>query len=358
MKTIIIVLLTVFSTSSYAMLSNDHSSFQNTTPYAIKTPPNNDTTKISVAKSKIVIIDNDTTIKVNLSNNSTPLDNKLSFEEYENVNIEVTEGDESTRIIVRKDGDTIKSYEMNYDFEAEGRLEDIDFDKLSFDDKNSNSSNKSFTFPKKKKNRFKGHWSGLEFGLNNYVTNDFSVTPEESYMEINTGKSWNFNLNFAQFSVPLARDRFGLVSGLGLEWSNYHFSNNNNITKNTQTHTIESNNLEGRALKMNRLQTTYLTAPLLMELQLGSGSRDDRIAISAGIIGGLKLGSHTKFKSNDGKQKIKDDFYLQSFRYGVTARVNYDFIGFYFNYYNTPLFIDGKGPELYPFAAGLILSFD
>lgn len=366
MKTFIIALLTFFSLNSYAMLDNKNMADFIPTLYTSGLTQDNDTTKITIANSEIVIVDNDSSVNVKIADNSTELSKDTnSFEEFEDVNVEVIEGANSTRIIVHKDGDTIKNYEMNYDFQAEGKLDDLDFDGYSFDDKNADSkikhseeNKKSFSFPKKNKNRFKGHWSGFEFGLNNYVTDDFSMTPDETYMEINTGKSWNFNLNFAQFSLPIARDRLGLVSGLGLEWNNYHFANNNTITKDAINHIVKSADLSTLALKKNRLQTTYLTAPLLMEVQLGSGSRDDRIALSGGIIAGLKLGSHTKYKSGDGKQKVKDDFYLQSFRYGFTARIHYDVIGFYFNYYNTPLFVDGKGPELYPFAAGLVVSFD
>ena len=318
-----------------------------------------DTTKIAIADSEILIIDNDTTVNVSIADHSNIASEEEAIpEEYKDVNVEVIEGANSTHIIVHKDGDTIKNYEMNYDFQAEGDLNDLEFDKDE-NEKHEAKGNKSFSFTKKNKSRFRGHWAGLEFGLNNYLTDDFSMTPEDNYMEINTSKSWNFNLNFAQFSVPLVRDRFGLVSGLGIEWNNYHFSNKNTIIKDQTNYIIRTEDLSSFALKKNRLQTTYLTAPLLMEVQLGSStSHEKRVAISTGVIAGLKLGAQTKYKTGDGKVKNKDDFYLQSFRYGFTARINYDNVGFYFNYYNVPLFINGKGPELYPFAAGLVLSFD
>lgn len=362
MKTITIALVSLLSLSSYAMMHNSNMAQYFSTSTTTEVTENRDTTKITIADSEIIIIDNDTTVNVTVAGSSIEVGSEsTNFEEYEDVNVEVIEGNNSTRIIVHKDGDTIKNYEMNFDFQAEGNLNDLDFDGYSFEDNDSKEKkdNKSFSFTKKKKNRFKGHWSGFEFGLNNYVTDDFSMTPDDTYMEINTGKSWNFNLNFAQVSLPIARDRFGLVSGLGFEWSNYHFANQNTIEKDPVNYVIIPKDLSGIPLKKNRLQTTYLTAPLLMEVQLGSStSRDKRIALSTGVIAGLKLGSHTKFKTADGKQKIKDDFYLQSFRYGFTARVNYESFGLYFNYYNVPLFLEGKGPELYPFAAGLILSFN
>jgi len=357
MKTYIITLLTIFSLSSYATRYNDNSSYLHAFNYEGYRSP--DTSKLTVANSEILIIENDSAINVHEAENS---DKDASYEEYKDVNVAVLEGSKSTRIIVHKDGDTIKNYEMNYDFQGENNINNFNPEDYSFDDKTSekasDSKDKIFSIKKSKNNRFRGHWSGFEFGLNNYFTEDFSMTPEDPYMEINTGKSWNFNLNFAQLSLPLVRDRFGLVSGLGLEWNNYHFANANSIYKDQLSHTIKSLDLSGEALKKNRLQTTHLTVPLLLEVQL-DGPNNQRIAVSGGVIAGVKLGSHTKYKTGDDKQKNKDDFYLQSFRYGFTTRINYDGFGFFFNYYNVPLFLDGKSnSKLYPFAAGMVLSFE
>ena len=51
-------------------------------------------------------------------------------------------------------------------------------------------------------NDFKGSWSGFSMGLSNFVDKDFSLsrTTAEQYMDLNTGKSWNMNINFAQYS--------------------------------------------------------------------------------------------------------------------------------------------------------------
>lgn len=242
---------------------------------------------------------------------------------------------------------------MNFSFSEDN---ETDTDNCESSPKHKDPSNFVFKHDKHNK-RFKGHWAGFECGLNNYVTNDFSVTPDEDYMEINTGKSWNFNLNIAQFSIPLVRDQFGIVSGVGFEWSNYHFSHDNTITKDDDNNVIVEKPID-EALKKNRLQTTYLTVPLLFEQQFGQKKTRDRLAVSVGLIGGVKLGSHTKYKTKEKKYKNKDDFYINSFKIGYTARIHYHSLGLYFNYYQTPLFNDDKGPELHPFAAGMIFSFN
>ena len=80
---------------------------------------------------------------------------------------------------------------------------------------------------------FKGHWAGISGGPNNLVDKDFSFEriEDEKFMDINPVKSWNFNVNFAQYSIGLGSDKIGLTTGLGIEWSNYHFSDTNIIQK-------------------------------------------------------------------------------------------------------------------------------
>jgi hypothetical protein len=80
------------------------------------------------------------------------------------------------------------------------------------------------------RNRFKGHWSGIELGFNNYLTSDRSlVLPADiEYMSINSSKSINFNLNFSQLSIGLTQ-HIGFVTGLGVNFNNYKFDGNNNI---------------------------------------------------------------------------------------------------------------------------------
>ena len=46
-----------------------------------------------------------------------------------------------------------------------------------------------------------------------------------------------------------------------------------------------------------------------------------------------------------GKEKVKDDFNLNPFRYGAFARLGYDDFGIYIKYYNNDVFADDQGPE-------------
>jgi len=213
-----------------------------------------------------------------------------------------------------------------------------------------------------RKKRFRPHYAGLEVGLNNYVTPDFSMTlpPEDRYMDLNTGKSWNWNINIIDYGFGLGTDKVGIVSGLGFEFINYSFDGQNNIRKDDVTREIiEYVPTYAGNITKSKLNMTYLTAPLLLEFQIPAPRK--RIYISAGVVGGLKLWSNTKIKytanGEKSKEKAKGDYNLSPLRWGLTARVGYRALGFYANYYMTPLFKKDLGPELNPFAVGLAFSF-
>ncbi len=277
--------------------------------------------------------------------------------------VEVIETPESTKVtlgqnevfIVEENGDTVKivlgSRGISVVEGDEGTVVKV----MEMDEVSNYKS-------KKHKKRFRAHWAGIEVGLNNYVTPDFSMTLplEERYMDLNTGKSWNWNVNFFDYGFGLGTDKVGIVSGLGVEFINYNFDGQNSIRKNPDTGVTEEYvpDYAGNITK-SKMNITYLTAPLLLEFQIPAPK--SRIYISAGVIGGLKLWSNTKMKytvsGEKSKEKAKGDYNLSPLRWGFTARVGYRALGFYANYYMTSLFKTDMGPELYPFAVGLAFTF-
>jgi hypothetical protein len=211
----------------------------------------------------------------------------------------------------------------------------------------------------RRSSRFRGHWSGIELGVNNYLASDksFSMPANIDYMTLHSSKSTNFNINFAQLSLGLTR-HFGFVTGLGLNWNNYRFDGNNNIQKGLDGIIEELD--PGLKLEKSKLATLFLTLPLMLEIQIPVDN--NRLHIAAGPIGALKLGSHTKMVFDDGHTvKSWGDFSLNMLRYGATARVGYGNFQLFGTYYATPLFQTGKGPagnDLYPFEIGVALVFN
>ena len=262
--------------------------------------------------------------------------------------IVIKENQDTTRVKVGKKGIIIIEGEKGTQVNIEDLKDEENDDDL--DDETDDEGHR----------KFKPHWTGFEIGLNNYLNSDKSMSLDDAtmgYMNLNTSRSWDFNINFMQYGFGLGTDKIGLVTGLGVEWNNYHFDNDNNIAKADGI--IVPLDLSAYPdLQKNRLQTTYLRAPLLLEFQIPAGKK--RIYLSAGPVAGVKLFSNTKivYKENGDKQKIKDkdDYNLSPLRYGFTARAGYRGLKLFANYYMTPLFEADKGPELYPFSVGLTLA--
>jgi hypothetical protein len=207
--------------------------------------------------------------------------------------------------------------------------------------------------------RFKGHWAGLEFGFNNYVTsqNTLDLPSDINYISLNSGISNNFNFNFSQLSFGITK-HIGIVTGLGINWNNYKFDGNFNIQKLADG-TIDSVSPMGK-LEKSKLATIYMTLPVMLEFQIPVDHH--HLNVAAGLIGAIKLGSHTRMQFENGPDVKKySDYSLNLLRYGATARVGYQNFQLYGTYYATPLFQAGKGPggyDLFPFEIGFALTFN
>lgn len=262
--------------------------------------------------------------------------------------IKIEEGDSSVNVRVGNRGlNILESLEGNkYRFEKYSKNDD-----WNQDDKENDHA--------RRRNRFKGHWAGVELGFNNLLTsgNSLIMPSDIEYMTLHSSSSINFNINFSQLSLGITR-HIGFVTGLGLNWNNYKFDGDNNIHKGTNG-IIEILD-PAAALEKSKLATIYLNLPFLLEIQIPVDN--NHLNIAAGPIGGVKVSSHTKIVYQNGPTtKSYGDFSLNMLRYGATARVGYGNFQLYGTYYKVPLFQTGKGPggyDLYPFEIGMSFTFN
>lgn len=201
---------------------------------------------------------------------------------------------------------------------------------------------------------FKGHLFGVDLGFNNYMNSDFSTALPDNYrfLNMNASRSMGVTVHVAQESFRLNRKgNIGVVTGVGFEYHNYRLDNNNRLIKNAEGNISFEPIAED--VDKNKLTTLYLTIPLLFEFQGFSKYGDDPAYFSAGLVGGLRLSSHTKIVYGDG-DKVKDwgSFNLNDLRYGVMVRAGYKSINLFGVYYPTPLFKKTGDPELHPFCVG------
>ena len=169
-----------------------------------------------------------------------------------------------------------------YDSRREHHLDFNEWNSGNDNDRNSDNDNE------RRSRKFKGHWTGVELGFNNYLSSEKNmVLPAEiGYMTLHSGKSVNFNVNFAQLSLGLTR-HIGFVTGLGVNWNNYNFFSNNNIVKG-ENGVIEALTPLGN-LEKSKLATVYLTLPFMLEFQLPVNN--GHLNIAGGPIGAVKVSS-------------------------------------------------------------------
>jgi hypothetical protein len=228
----------------------------------------------------------------------------------------------------------------------------------------------------------RNHWAGVDLAINGFLnssnsfdlSNDpqqFNIDPEKvtQFMEVDYAKSWSLSVNFLEFYIPIKKHNFGLVTGLGTEWSNYELKHNIKLNPeggnfiNPNVDEFNKNYTWGEVdttldYSKNRFKTWFINAPLLLEINTGDNSRR-AFHVSAGAIFGFNLQTKMKYKyRQDGKnEKIKDKqtFNTNPFRVSATVRAGYGWFNVFAKYSLTPLFEKGGGPELYPFTVGVTL---
>ena len=233
-----------------------------------------------------------------------------------------------------------------------------------------------------KKNKFNGHWAGIELGWNGWVNDDFTMTypADQQYLNLNNARSLMVNLNPFEFNLNLAKNHFGLTSGLGFELHNYYFSNSTLLIKDSMdlvAYNIVDQSGKPADMKVNKMFISWLTVPVLFEYQTNSKMRMNSFHFTVGVIGGVRLASYTKqeyyarntdyylkddngklvgmFNSGDKPYRTKGQYHLNTFKADLTARAGWSFLNLWATYSLTPMYQKDQGPVLYPWSVGITL---
>ena len=212
---------------------------------------------------------------------------------------------------------------------------------------------------------FSGHWCGFNFGFVNFADADYSnyAASEDGFMDLDYMNSFVMQFNVFQQSINLVpRNNFGIVVGLGLEYQRLRFDNKKwTVTVNDDNILVPQEINPEWKVKKNSFKTLYLTIPLLMEVQFPALHRN-KMYVSAGVMGGIRLHSKTKIVYNNSngnkkKEKVSDDFNLLPVKADVVARIGYRGVNVWGSYTLTNMFKADKGPKLHPYSVGLGITF-
>jgi hypothetical protein len=209
----------------------------------------------------------------------------------------------------------------------------------------------------KKKNKFNVYWAGFGLGINGYLNAKNGISVPKGF-DLDYAKSIDVTCNFWEQKIPIWKRHINIVTGMGFDFNNYRLSNNYSLIKGTsQVSAVYDSSV---SFKKNKLMLSYLNVPLLLQFDtdpIGKGHRT--IHLSAGVVGGLRIGAHTKQEYEiDGTNyspKIHDDFDLNPFKCSAMVRVGYGNLDLYASYALTSMFKNNEGPQLYPFSVGLTI---
>lgn len=249
--------------------------------------------------------------------------------------VEIKETSRSNEQIVIEDDDWDEDFEPEYDVKAE-------------DDHKGGYSDVEFL--------------GLDLGFMHYVDNgvwgndaiDPATNPGLEIRNFRPGA--HVALHFFPTTVSLiGRGAVNLKSAITIDWSNYYFESN-------LTPIDGENGLEfadnGINYEKSKLTTRYAQIPLLLNFNT-TPRRDDGVSISVGGYAGILWSAHTKQVSEtNGTQKVRGDFGLNTFRYGLMGRIDFKWFDFYAMYNLTPMFDDDNPVGTQTFTAGVnIINF-
>ena len=208
------------------------------------------------------------------------------------------------------------------------------------------------------------HWSGVTVFYNGLVKNlgSLKLPAEVAEMKLSS-KSIGVDVNLFDF-VIVSKGHFGLFTGVGMEFNNFRFDNNIGLTRNDQGVVVidDRYNEEGISLEKSKLTTGYVNIPLMAEFQFGGRDGYKRRAfVNFGVIGGVKIASHTKIKSSDehikGIRKTHGGLNLREFHYGFAFNIGYRFVSLSAKYYPCSIFTSDGGPNVQQVNIGIGLLF-
>jgi hypothetical protein len=207
------------------------------------------------------------------------------------------------------------------------------------------------------KPKFNGHWAGFGLSINGLLNEDHMMNYPKDYpaLDINYNKSTGVSINFFEQNINLYAQHLGLVTGLGVTWNNYRFANNVILTDTAGKLGADFSSIPGYSYQKSKLMLANLRIPLMLEYQTNAKMKTNSFHIGAGVLGSVRMWSHTKNEINNSKTKNKGDFYVNPFMVQGIATIGWGIINLYGTYSISEFLRHDKGPVMYPFEVGITL---
>jgi len=213
---------------------------------------------------------------------------------------------------------------------------------------------------RKKNENVSTNWGIIDLGFANFTdkTNYAGAAAQaiapggnEDLFSLRYGKSVDVNIWIFMQRRNLIEHVVNLKYGVGLELNNYRYDEPVLYDKSTNTF-----NKDTRHYRKNKLAADYLTVPMMLNFNFTPKNDNSKsFGFSAGVSAGYLYSSRQKtITSEDGKQKIRDDFELNPFKISYIAELQLGPVKLYGSLATKSMF--KKGLDQTPYTFGVRLS--
>lgn len=218
------------------------------------------------------------------------------------------------------------------------------------------------------------HFINFDIGMNNYLESGKFPNDNNELYSVRPWGSWFIAIG-TNYKSQIAGKLF-LEYGANISWQNFKFENDKIRMQKNATGTVFTEDLARLDYVSSKLTTTHLNVSLIPIIDFGKSNRinsniwgkwgnDDHnrynkgFRIGIGGFAGYKISSYAKYVIEENgdkkKDKDKDSFYLNNWRYGGRLQLGFRGTDIFINYDLSELFTEGKGPSLNAFSFGITL---
>ena len=206
----------------------------------------------------------------------------------------------------------------------------------------------------------------------NIFTDIWINAPKDSIDIKNMNRGFDF---YIMHELPFGKSNFAFAFGLGVGCHNLYSDAmpvksyiDTNDVKNYDGTTVfkkipafSTDTRQMIDVKNNKFTQVYLDLPIEFRYRL----KNNAFKVYLGGKIGVMLSNHTKYHGDDftekyptGSIRVKeyDIANVETWRYGVTARIGWKWIQVYGYYSFSKLFKHDRGPDMYPISVGLTIS--
>jgi hypothetical protein len=214
---------------------------------------------------------------------------------------------------------------------------------------------------RKKYSNLTTNWVIFDFGFANLNDQTNYASPEaqafapgissKEALNIKSGKSVNVNFWFFMQRLNMVKHVVNLKYGLGLELNNYHWDDEK--VHLTEDPTIVTINPALENLDKNKLAADYITVPMMLNFNFTPRVKRG-FGLSVGASAGYLYSARQKFKGNDDKDKVHDDFTLNKWKLSYIGELNLGPVQLYGSYGMESMW--DKGLDQTPYNVGIRIS--